>query len=147
MYRDGNVVNCYKPSEDEEYMNSNQVDYFRSLLLKKRCELLKEVDGFKNDLKNNDLKAADPVDLSSAHADILLDFHARERNGDALEKIDRALSRIVDGEYGYCELTGDEIGIKRLNAKPTATLCIEAQEMLERDQKRGVPAVPVQGRI
>ena len=137
MYQEQYVVEGYTPSENEEYMNPRQLHYFKNLLLQRRRELIEEVQVFKTDLKNNLFKAPDPVDLGAAHADILLDFQSHERNGGAIEKIDRALGKIADGEYGYCELTGEDIGLKRLTAKPTATLSIEAQEMIEREQRKG----------
>lgn len=128
----------YTPSETEEYMNPRQLLYFKNVLLTRRRELISEVRTFKNVLKNNLFKAPDPVDMGTAHAEILLDFHANERQSGAIAKIDLALSRIVDGEYGYCEMTGEEIGLKRLKAKPTAILTIEAQEMCERKQQRSL---------
>ncbi len=128
-------INGYIPKENEEYMNTRQLHYFKSLLLSRREELVSGLKSFRDDLKNTMYKAADPVDIGAAHADIYLDFHASLRHGDAVAEIDAALGKIADGEYGYCDHTGEEIGLKRLMANPTATLCIEAQEICERVQR------------
>lgn len=127
--------NGYVPHSDEEYMNSRQLVYFKNLLLSKREALMSGIKSFRDDLKNTMYKTADPVDIGTAHADIYLDFHASRRHGGAVAEIDAALEKIADGEYGYCEHTGEEIGLKRLLANPTATLCIEAQELSERGRR------------
>ncbi len=128
-------LNGYIPKENEEYMNTMQLQYFKNLLLTRRKVLVSGLKSFRDDLKNTMYKTADPVDIGAAHADIYLDFHASLRNGGAVAEIDAALMKIADGEYGYCEHTGEEIGLKRLMANPTATLCIEAQEICERAQR------------
>lgn len=128
-------TNGYVPQENEEYMNSRQLLYFKHLLLKRRETLVSDLKTFRNELKNAKYKAADPVDVGAAHADSYLDFQASCRQGGAVAQIDTALLKIADGEYGYCEHTGEEIGLRRLMANPMATLCIEAQEQAERGQK------------
>lgn len=128
-------VSGYIPKENEEYMNYRQLHYFKNLLLRRREELVSGLKSLRDDLKTAMYKTADPVDIGSAHADIYLDFHASLRHGGAVAEIDTALLKIADGEYGYCEHTGQEIGLRRLMANPTATLCIEAQEICERAQR------------
>ncbi len=125
-------IKQYIPCEDEEYMNQKQIQYFKDLLLQRRRELFCKSDVTKNTLKDQDLNAPDIFDVASKNIDLALDFEVIERNRQSLILIDKALAKINSGEYGFCELTGEEIGVKRLTAQPTATLCIEAKEMLER---------------
>lgn len=128
-------VQQYSPSDDEIYMNQNQIQYFKDLLLARRRELFSESDVTKSELKDQELNAPDIFDVASKNIELALDFEVIERNRKSLILIDKALSKIHSGEYGYCELTGEEIGVKRLQAQPTATLCIEAKEMLERQMQ------------
>ena len=125
----------YVPSEKEEYMNEKQLEYFRQKLLAWKAELLKESEFTLQDLKETNLRAADLNDRASNEADQSLELRTRDRMRKLIKKIDGALARIAEGTYGYCEETGEPIGLKRLEARPVATLCIEAQERHERKEK------------
>lgn len=125
----------YVPSEKEEYMNEKQLEYFRQKLLAWKAELLKESEFTLQDLKETNLRAADLNDRASNEADQSLELRTRDRMRKLIKKIDSALARIAEGTYGYCEETGEPIGLKRLEARPVATLCIEAQERHERKEK------------
>jgi DnaK suppressor protein len=136
----------YQPTDEEEYMNPKQLDFFKALLLDMRRDLMSATDHAKNDLKEALLNTPDIFDVASKNAELALDIEDLERTRRSLEQIDKALSRINSGEYGFCDLTGEEIGIRRLQAQPVATLCIEVQEMLERNnqmagQQRQSPAL------
>lgn len=122
----------YVPGEDEPYMNENQLLFFRKRLKNWREELISSSKVFLESLKEMSLRKPDDVEASATQADMVLDFQARQRQRHLIEQIDYALSRIEDGEYGYCEMTGEEIGLKRLMARPVATLCVEVQERHER---------------
>ncbi len=126
------LFNDYRPSEDEEYMCRNHLDYFRQKLLNRRQELVAMSELFLLELKENDLKAADILDQSRHHSEMFIDLTSSERQQKILHDIDLALVRIETGEYGYCEITGEEIGLKRLEAQPLATRCVEAQRLFER---------------
>ena len=122
----------YRPSEDEEFMNDFQREYFRQKLLKWRAELLKEADETLAHLQEGGLQEPDIADRAQAEADRTLELRTRDRARKLIAKIDAALQRIEDGSYGYCEETNEPIGIRRLEARPIATLSIEAQERHER---------------
>jgi DnaK suppressor protein len=122
----------YHPSEDEEYMNSNQLAYFRELLNGWRLELEHSARMAIASLQDTTSPLPDPVDQATANAGLTLDHHARQRQLQLIREIDYALMRIEDGEYGYCEITGEAIGIRRLLARPAATMCVEVQERRER---------------
>jgi DnaK suppressor protein len=122
----------YRPTEDEEYMCPNHREYFKQKLLARRQELIAISQIFLVELKENGIKAADTLDQSSHHTEMFIDFSTSERQQKILHDIDLALVRIDTGEYGYCEITGEEIGLKRLEAQPLAARCVEAQKMFER---------------
>ena len=122
----------YKPSENEEYMCDTHRRYFKEKLLIWRKELLTKSEMFFEDLKENNVRPADTLDQSAQQTEIFVDFITRERLGQLLQEIELALDRIEAGEYGYCEITDEEIGLKRLEAHPVATRCVEAQEQFER---------------
>lgn len=126
----------YKPTEKEEYMNKQQLEYFRQKLLKWRDELLAESQETINNLKEENWREPDLADRASLETDAAVELRTRNRYLKLIGKIDAALQRIEDGEYGYCEETGDPIGIKRLEARPVATMTIEAQERHERNEKQ-----------
>ena len=126
----------YKPSEKEEYMNEAQLEYFRQKLLKWREELLAESQETINNLKEENWREPDLSDRASLETEAAVELRTRNRYLKLIGKIDAALKRIEDGEYGYCEETGDPIGIKRLEARPVATLSIEAQERHEKAEKQ-----------
>lgn len=122
----------YKPSESEEYMNPMQLEYFKQKLLTWRNELLEESETTVNHLREENWQEPDINDRASLESDAALELRTRDRYRKLINKIDKALKQIADGSYGYCEETGDEIGIRRLEARPIATLTIEAQERHER---------------
>ncbi|MFQ3622897.1 MAG: RNA polymerase-binding protein DksA, partial [Acetobacteraceae bacterium] len=125
----------YRPSEDEEFMNPMQVEYFRRKLLRWRGDLLKEADETLISLQNGGLQEPDLTDRASAETDRALELRTRDRARKLIGKIDAALDRIENGTYGYCEETGEPISLRRLEARPIATLSIEAQERHERMEK------------
>lgn len=120
-----------RPLEDEEYMCFAHLEYFKNKLLISRAQLVKEIQLFWEDLKEYDTRVTDILDQSNTQTKIFIDFGKKERQTKLVYEIDRALGRIESGEYGFCEITGEEIGLKRLDARPTATRCIIAQEQFE----------------
>ena len=125
----------YKPSADEEYMNDMQLEYFRQKLLAWKKSLVEQSRDTLEDLRQGGLNQPDDVDRASLEADKSLDLRTKDRARKLISKIDEALERIEDGSYGYCEETGEPIGLERLEARPIATLSIEAQERHERMEK------------
>lgn len=125
----------YRPSDAEEFMNPQQVEYFREKLLKWRTELLKEAGGTLASLSEGGIHEADVTDRASVETDRALELRTRDRARKLIGKINQALQRIDNGTYGYCEETGEPIGLKRLEARPIATLSLEAQERHERMEK------------
>ena len=119
----------------EEYMNEMQLEYFRQKLLDWKKDLLNQSSGTLEDLRQGGLNQPDDVDRASLETDKSIDLRTKDRARKLIVKIDQALDRIEDGTYGYCEETGEEIGIDRLMARPIATLCVEAQERHERMEK------------
>lgn len=125
----------YKPTEKEEYMGPKQLEYFRQKLLSWRHELLSESTETLGHLKEENWNESDITDRATVETDAALELKTRDRYRKLISKIDAALKRIEDGSYGYCEVTGDPIGIKRLEARPIATMTIAAQEEHERQEK------------
>jgi DnaK suppressor protein len=125
----------YRPSDDEEFMNSAQVEYFRLKLLRWRADLLKEADGTLASLSEGGIREADITDRATVETDRALELRTRDRARKLIAKIGLALNRIENGSYGFCDETGEPIGLKRLEARPIATLSIEAQERHERMEK------------
>ncbi|NHN87511.1 RNA polymerase-binding protein DksA [Acetobacter conturbans] len=125
----------YGPSDDEEFMNPLQTEYFRQKLIKWRAELLKEAGGTLASLSEGGIHEADVTDRASVETDRALELRTRDRARKLIGKINQALQRIENGNYGFCEETGEPIGLKRLEARPIATLSIEAQERHERMEK------------
>ncbi len=126
----------YKPSNNEEYMNPIQLEYFRQKLLSWREELLTNSKDTLQHLKEENWNEPDLNDRASLETETNFELRTRDRYRKLIDKIDAALQRIENGEYGYCEETGEEIGIKRLEARPVATLCIEAQESHENYERQ-----------
>ncbi len=126
----------YKPSEKEEYMNANQLDYFKQKLLSWRAELIAESQETINNLKEENWQEPDLSDRASLETEAGVELRTRNRYLKLIGKIDAALRRIEDKTYGYCEETGDPIGLKRLEARPIATMTIEAQERHEKMEKQ-----------
>ena len=125
----------YKPSEDEEYMNSMQLEYFRQKLQNWRLELLKESRETLMHLKEENWNEPDLNDRASVETETTIELRTRDRYRKLIDKIEHTISRIDAGNYGYCEETGEEIGLKRLEARPVATLCIDAQMRHENYEK------------
>lgn len=125
----------YVPSPDEEYMNDLQVEYFRQKLLAWKKSLLNLSQDTLEDLRQGGLNQPDDIDRASMETDKALDLRTKDRARKLISKINDALKRIEDGTYGYCEETGEPIGLERLEARPVATLSIEAQERHERMEK------------
>jgi len=125
----------YKPSENEPYMNPQQIEYFRGKLLKWREDLQKESAETLHHMQEESPNEPDVNDRASTETDRSLELRARDRERKLILKINQALERIDNGTYGYCEETGVPIGIARLDARPIATLCLEAQERHERLEK------------
>jgi DnaK suppressor protein len=125
-------MHAEKPTEDEDFMNERQQDYFRQKLLAWKNDLLKEASATLQLLQDDNQNQPDFMDRASSETDRAIELRARDRARKLIVKIDAALRRIEDGTYGYCEETGEPISIKRLEARPIATLSIEAQERRER---------------
>lgn len=121
----------YKPKRGEAYMNDLQLAHFRKILLAWKRELMEEVDRTMHHMKDDAANFPDPNDRATQESEFGLELRTRDRDRKLLRKIDSALVRIDDGSYGYCEETGEEIGLRRLEARPVATLCLEAQERRE----------------
>lgn len=126
----------YKPNEKEEYMSPVMLEYFRQKLLRWKQELLQESNETLSDIANDGgMQEPDLTDRASAETERALEFRTRDRYRKLISKIDGAIARIEAGEYGYCDETGEPIGVKRLEARPIATLTVEAQERHERHER------------
>ena len=125
----------YRPSDKEPFMNDRQREYFRLKLLDWRDDILKEAKETLQHLQDESQNHPDLADRASSETDRAIELRARDRQRKLISKIDAALARIEDGTYGYCEETGEPIAIKRLEARPIATLSIEAQERHERRER------------
>ena len=126
----------YKAKKGEEYMNENQKEHFRQILMSWKRDLMEEVDRTVSHMKDEAANFPDPNDRATQEEEFSLELRTRDRERKLIRKIEEALKRIEDGSYGYCLETGEEIGIKRLEARPVATLSIEAQERRERREKQ-----------
>jgi DnaK suppressor protein len=125
----------YRPSEDEPFMNDRQKEYFRRKLLNWKDEILQEARETLTALQTESENHADIADRASSETDRAIELRARDRQRKLISKIDAAVGRLDDGTYGFCEETGDPISLKRLDARPIATLSIEAQERHERRER------------
>ena len=125
----------YRPSDDEPFMNPRQREYFRAKLNTWKDDILRESRETLENLQEESQNHPDMADRASSESDRSLELRTRDRQRKLISKIDAALKRLDDGTYGYCEETGDPIGIARLDARPIATLSLEAQEMHERREK------------
>ena len=126
----------YKPTKKEKFMNAKMKEYFRQKLVSWKKDLLKESSQTLNNLQSENEAKPDITDRASEEIDRSFELRTRDRERKLINKIDAALQRIEDGSYGYCDETGDPISIKRLEARPVATLSLEAQEMHEKAEKR-----------
>jgi len=130
------VPSNYKPTEKEPYMNPVMLEYFRKKLLVWKEAILQDANTTLQELQDEGgLRESDIADRASVETDVALELRARDRQRKLISKIDEALERIRNNDYGYCEETGDPIGVKRLEARPVATLTIEAQERHERMER------------
>ena len=125
----------YRPSDDEPFMNDRQREYFRRKLIKWKGDILREAQETLTTLQTENENHPDIADRASSETDRAIELRARDRQRKLISKIDSALSRIEDGSYGYCEDTGEPISLKRLEARPIATLSLEAQERHERNER------------
>ena len=128
----------YKPKKGEEYMSPEQTEHFKSILFSWKKMLMSEAEKTMDHMKQDSSKLSDPNDAATQEEEFRLELRTRDRERKLISKIDQALTRIDDGSYGYCEDTGEPIGIKRLEARPIATLSIEAQERHEKMEKTQV---------
>ena len=130
---------AYRPSADEPYMNPRQLAWFRQRLLDWRRQLLEEAQATLDELRDDcHHEVGDEIDRASREASQRLDLRTRDRQRKLLSRIDAALARIDDGRYGYCEETGEPIGLERLMVRPVATLCVEAQERRELRERQSL---------
>jgi DnaK suppressor protein len=129
-------VQPYIPKRGEQYMSKEQLEHFRNILNTWKRDLMQEVDRTVLHMKDEAANFPDPNDRATQESEFSLELRTRDRERKLIRKIDEALKRIDDGSYGYCNETGEEIGIKRLEARPVATLCVEAQERRERREKQ-----------
>ncbi|MCL7998172.1 RNA polymerase-binding protein DksA [Brucella pseudogrignonensis] len=125
----------YRPTEDEPFMNERQKSYFRGKLIAWRNDILREARETLDALQQENANHPDLADRASSETDRAIELRARDRQRKLISKIDSAIGRIDEGTYGFCEETGDPISLKRLDARPIATLSIEAQERHERREK------------
>ena len=121
----------YKPKGKEEYMNARQLTYFRKMLEEMKRELSQDIDRTVHTMQDEATIFADPNDRASQESDMSLELRNRDRERKLIKKIDETIQRIDSGEYGYCDSCGIEIGLKRLEARPTATLCIDCKTLDE----------------
>lgn len=125
----------YRPHAAEPFMNPRQIDYFRHKLLRWKEAILHEAQGTLSQLQSESLREADLTDRASSETDWSIELRTRDRQRKLIAKIDAALRRIDNGEYGYCEVTGEPISLARLEARPIATMTVEAQERHERHER------------
>lgn len=126
----------YKEKKGEEYMNEKQREHFRNLLLAWKRELMEEVDRTMNHMKDEASNPPDPADRASQEEAFSLELRTRDRERKLIKKIDNTLELIENNDYGYCEACGVEIGIRRLEARPTATLCVDCKTLDEIKEKQ-----------
>jgi DnaK suppressor protein len=125
----------YRPHADEEFMSERQLGYFRAKLIAWKESILREAQETLSQLQVDSLREPDLTDRASSETDWSIELRTRDRQRKLIAKIDAALRRIDEGEYGYCEVTGEPISLARLEARPVATMTVEAQEAHERNEK------------
>ena len=130
-----NLDSDYVPSDKEEFMNERQQDYFRGLLLAWKKSILTESESTLAHLQDGPLREPDLADRASSETDWAIELRTRDRQRKLIAKIDAALRRVENGEFGYCEVSGEQISLRRLDARPIATMTLEAQEKHERREK------------
>ncbi len=129
-------VKPYVEKKSEKYMNTKQLEHFRAILLGWKSELLEEVSKTMHSMQDETVSHPDPNDRASQETDISLELRSRDRERKLIKKIDEALAKAESGDYGYCETCGVEIGVQRLEARPTATLCIDCKTLDEIREKQ-----------
>ncbi len=127
--------NGYRPMPEEPFMNEQQLRYFRRKLLEWKGSILREAEGTLAQLQTDSIREPDVTDRASTETDWSIELRTRDRQRKLIAKIEAALRRIDEGEYGYCEVTGEPISLARLEARPIATMTVEAQERHERQEK------------
>ncbi|MEM8659203.1 MAG: RNA polymerase-binding protein DksA [Pseudomonadota bacterium] len=135
MKAETNFDSDYRPAEDEPFMNDRQLDYFREKLINWKTAILADSKGTIEGMQEGTRNIPDVADRASEETDRALELRTRDRQRKVVSKIDAAIRRIEDGSYGYCEATGEPISLKRLDARPIATLSLEAQERHERRER------------
>ncbi|MFC3711974.1 RNA polymerase-binding protein DksA [Sphingoaurantiacus capsulatus] len=135
VFDDVELPTGYRPSADEEFMGPRQLAFFRGKLLDWKDDILREARETLQTLQSESLREPDVTDRASSETDWSIELRTRDRQRKLISKIDAALRRIEDGEYGYCEVTGEPISLQRLEARPIATMTLEAQEKHERLEK------------
>jgi len=126
----------YQESTGEEYMSNDQLDHFRRILQDWKQELMEEVDRTVRNLKEEASNFADPADRATQEEEFSLELRTRDRERKLIKKINETLASIEEGDYGYCEACGIEIGIRRLEARPTATMCVDCKSLAEIKEKQ-----------
>jgi DnaK suppressor protein len=126
----------YEPKEDEEYMNEAQVDHFRSILQNWKNELMREVDRTVHHMQDEAANFPDPNDRATQESEFSLELRTRDRERKLIKKIEESMENLERGDYGYCETCGVEIGLRRLEARPTATQCIDCKTLDEIREKQ-----------
>jgi len=126
----------YQTKKGEEYMNAKQLAHFRSILTALKDEMLEDIERTVHTMQDEATVFADPNDRASQESDIALELRNRDRERKLIKKVDESLGRIEGGEYGYCDSCGVEIGLKRLEARPTATMCIDCKTLEEMREKQ-----------
>ncbi|MCH1413678.1 MAG: RNA polymerase-binding protein DksA [Glaciecola sp.] len=129
-------LTAYESNADEEYMNESQMDHFRQILSAWRTQLREEVDRTVTHMKDDASNFPDPVDRAAQEEEFSLELRTRDRERKLIKKIEKTLKRIEDDDFGFCDSCGIEIGIKRLEARPTADLCIDCKTMAEIKEKQ-----------
>jgi DnaK suppressor protein len=129
------MADGYQPNANEEFMNPSQLAYFRQKLLSWKDEILRESQETMASLKSGPIREADVTDRASSETDWAIELRTRDRQRKLISKIDSALRRIDTGDYGFCEVTGEPISLARLEARPIATMTVEAQERHERNER------------
>ena len=135
LHADVVILDGYRPSDDETFMNERQREYFRRKLVAWKDDILRESSETIVTLQNDSENHADVADRASSETDRAIELRARDRQRKLISKIDAALSRIGEGSYGFCDETGEPISLRRLDARPIATLSLEAQERHERRER------------
>lgn len=131
-------VKPYAPKKGEKYMNKKQQEHFRQILLGWKNELMEEINRTVHELRDEHEVHPDPNDRASQETDMALEIRSRDREGKLIKKINEALNRLESGDYGYCESCGEQIGVQRLEARPTAELCIDCKTLAEiRERQMG----------